>query len=1067
MKPIVLIVLAVMICGCNESPVSDPETTTPEKSASAPGLPPSSISLNNQGVGEMGAFDYGKARATFAELAEMHPDDAVALANLAIATLNRQNPGDEALALEIIDRIETLDSANPVAHYLAGILRFNAGEIARAQEHFSAVVALDPKDAYARYFLGQCQVQQGQLEEALTNFIAASEMDPYLRSAFYGAFLALQRSGDREEARRYLDIYQRLEKNPRSRLAEIKYTKMGPKAMAQPLRHGNTPAAGEREGQPPPWSSRPYTPLVFQSAPLSAVAMDAGGVPLLLIPDTSGLRVLHRDSGEEVTTAITGVRDVLSIAVGDFNNDTTADVYLGRDGEDQLWKVVDGVFMEWPLTLLAETRSASFQVMAIDADHDGDLDVLRRGDGPVLMNNDGDGSFRSLDIGLPEASMLTAADIDADRDLDIVYNGGWLANDRMWDYQSRMRKFDALSLSPADLDSDGLTEICGLSQAHVRCEEFDGNEWSVAVEFPLSAPAVELSLIDWTADGTWEFLVVGSDAWAVFEPSGVRLVQNAGRVLAIGSSLTDDGPVPAIWVGTQSGVEQYRPDASRYIALEFAGRTDVGQSMRSNTSGIGARYVLRTSSQWTAGMAGINGSSPSSAPGPVLIGVTAPIEYLEVDWSDGVFQSELSLVAGAVNIIEETQRQLASCPVLFVLKDGQYQYVSDVLGVGGIGFATGLHTYATPRPRESFLLSPEQVDLTDEGRLSLYFTEPMEESAYLDAVTVQVIDVDSGHELTLDERMATDGKQPSGEPMRIQQLLHPRSLVNQDGEDVGSQARAMDAVAIEPPQPDPRFLGFLSSEHTLILTFDQDLGQLPSPALIMDGWVEYGYSQTSFAAWQADMELSPPSLERWDESADEWVMLRERFGYPAGMPRKSTLLLDPLPPNTHRLRLKTNQQIYFDRLAIAQVASVSPDDRSSELRPRIATLQSIGFPRRIQHPQFRPDYDFSQRTPFWDVNYQTGFYSAYGDLSELLQSADGALAIVGPGDGLKIEFDVGALPAPAAGVDRYYLLSFDGWAKDRDMFTQTGETVNPVPGVRDSRAQALHDGLNTRFQSGR
>ena len=56
--------------------------------------------------------------------------------------------------------------------------------------------------------------------------------DPYLRSAYYGAFQAQQRMGDREAARALIEDYQRLDANPRSRLAEFKYTRMGPKAEA-------------------------------------------------------------------------------------------------------------------------------------------------------------------------------------------------------------------------------------------------------------------------------------------------------------------------------------------------------------------------------------------------------------------------------------------------------------------------------------------------------------------------------------------------------------------------------------------------------------------------------------------------------------------------------------------------------------------------------------------------------------------------------------------------------------------------------------------------------------------
>ena len=57
-------------------------------------------------------------------------------------------------------------------------------------------------------------------------------LDPYLRSAYYGAFQSLQRLDQPQRAASLVDEYQRLENNPRSHLAEFKYTRMGHKGEA-------------------------------------------------------------------------------------------------------------------------------------------------------------------------------------------------------------------------------------------------------------------------------------------------------------------------------------------------------------------------------------------------------------------------------------------------------------------------------------------------------------------------------------------------------------------------------------------------------------------------------------------------------------------------------------------------------------------------------------------------------------------------------------------------------------------------------------------------------------------
>ena len=60
-----------------------------------PELTEQDITDNNRGVALMGYFDYPAARSVFAALVERQPDWTDARVNLAIATLNRQEAGDD------------------------------------------------------------------------------------------------------------------------------------------------------------------------------------------------------------------------------------------------------------------------------------------------------------------------------------------------------------------------------------------------------------------------------------------------------------------------------------------------------------------------------------------------------------------------------------------------------------------------------------------------------------------------------------------------------------------------------------------------------------------------------------------------------------------------------------------------------------------------------------------------------------------------------------------------------------------------------------------------------------
>jgi hypothetical protein len=95
-----------------------------------------------------------------------------------------------------------------------------------------------------------------------------------------------------------------------------------------------------------------------------------------------------------------------------------------------------------------------------------------------------------------------------------------------------------------------------------------------------------------------------------------------------------------------------------------------------------------------------------------------------------------------------------------------------------------------------------------------------------------------------------------------------------------------------------------------------------------------------------------------------------------------------------------------------------------------------------------------------------GHYTAKGPIGDLLAAEDGAVAIFGPGEELHLEF---AAPreAPKAGWTRRFVLETRGWCKDMDLYTQDGDTVEPLPGIRGPAATRLQLRYTTRYQSGR
>jgi hypothetical protein len=392
--------------------------------------------------------------------------------------------------------------------------------------------------------------------------------------------------------------------------------------------------------------------------------------------------------------------------------------------------------------------------------------------------------------------------------------------------------------------------------------------------------------------------------------------------------------------------------------------------------------------------------------------------------------------------------------------------VSDVLGVGGIGMLIEPGAWSVPRPFESYLL-PDSLLQPSGGRYRLKIAQMMEEVAYLDAAELVAYDLPPGWQLTLDERMGTAAPDPTGLPRFYREEIHPERAIDARGRDVTARVREADGSAASPGPLDERFIGLLAGEQLIELVFPRDLDSAPGePLLVIDGWIEYPYAQTVFAAWQAGLHYQPLSVDA-RAPGEPWQVVLDRFGYPAGMPRNMSVPLSGLPAGARELRIRTNQEIYLDRLFVA-LAREDHRIRRHALPLVDARVAKVGFSARQLHPQRRPHYSYATRVPFWDTRHPRGWYTSTGPVLELVQHPDDALAIVGPGEEVHLEFEQG-LAELAPGWTRRIVLNAQGFAKDMDLYTRDGGRVGPLPSaghppeVRD----ALHARYNLRYEAGR
>jgi Flp pilus assembly protein TadD len=1026
---------------------------------------------NNAGVAWLERFDYAKAAASFREALSRQSSLAIARFNLALALLYDGKPKE---AEAEVRAAAAAMRGSPGPDYVLGLIAKAQGRGAAAAQAFARAAQADPQDASAQILLGQARLQQGDAAAAVGSLQAALDLEPYSATAAYNLSIALSRSGRTDESRKMLLRFQSLREHGGTTLG-AGYLEQGRYARGI-VSTGAEPDLIDRAVPNVRFILAPPHPPPLSSPDGSIALLDVDGDGALDIAEAAdrGVR-LWRTRGKHEPMPAPWARLALSFAptvivAGDYNNDGRSDLLVAGAGAVALFRNRGaGAFTNVTAAshLRAVTPDRPLAAAFVDLDHDGDLDVVVAGG---VWRNNADGTFADVTvasgISAGHAVAIVPTDYDERRDVDLL-----IATDT-----SRLALFRNLrdgtfrdvareaglatsgtftTIAAGDFNRDGRADfLIGRSDGpSVLALSSSSAKYRLEAGPAAATNATAAATIDYDNDGLTDLLIVADgrlhllrsvgNSWQDVTDRAMLPVNTRRRAFAIADA--DDDGDDDVFLRTGDSLQMlWNSGGSRNAALRVRLAARV-----SNRSGTGSRIEMRAGSLHVRRET--YAVSPAPAPSDLVLGLggRTAVDAVRVQWPAGIVQAELQPPLAKPLVVTELDRKPSSCPYLFTWNGTRFQFVTDFLGGGEMGYWLAPGVRNEPDPDE-YVRIPADALREKDGRYELRITNELEEVLYLDHLHLEAIAHPAGTDVYPNEGLVSP-PYPSHSLFALRNIRPVEAAVDDQGLGLTAAVSAIDRRFAD---------GFALSNirgyaalHTLTVRFKAEEVRLKADAtradaLLLTGWTDYAFSSDNVAASQRGVHMSPPALQIRDADGCWRTVVRD-IGIPVGRPQTIVVDLRQPPLRGHReFRIVTNMRIYWDRIAVATV-----DSGSNVTRGRIdaasAALTWRGFSAELSpdgREPFAYDYDVVSSQSPWKT--MPGNYTSEGDVSVPLSAVDDRFVVMRPGDEIALAFDARALPPLPPAWTRTFLLYGNGFSKEMDPNSASPDRVDPIPSHR-------------------
>lgn len=790
--------------------------------------------------------------------------------------------------------------------------------------------------------------------------------------------------------------------------------------------------------------------------------------------------VRFKDVSEEVGIRHSGKES--SAIFADYDNDGFLDLYIVKEDGDILYRNTgNGVFEDVTEDAEIGSKKGGNKALFFDLDHDGDLDLFEAGQNSNLVfRNNGDGSFREqagkMGLSGSGANCRDAAfgDFDDDGDIDLIVvndNAGNIlyANQRQGIFKDITEKSGlksnsgSSSVEVGDYNNDGfldlfITSLNGENSGLYRNLGNGSFEPVINTKKMFAAlgqvKAFDAKFFDFDNDGFLDIIIAGESKQN--GGRGLFLYHNegSGKFTDVSNLLPEepksgrqislfdynnDGDLDVLIAGLNGGVFLLRNDGgniNHYVNMKLVGlRTG---SAKNNYFGIGAKVEMRAGDLYQSMVV----TNPNIYFG---LGNLTKVDIIRITWTNGVPQN--IFLPDTDQALIEAQILKGSCPFLYTWNGDEYVFVKDITWRSALGMPLGIMggtvMHAFPDASDDYIKIPGEMLKPENGEYSIQLTSELWETIYMDKIQLVAVDHPDSVDVFVPEQFSPPPF-PGLNILQVNEKHSPISAKDSHGNDVLSFIVEKDDKYISDFKPE-KYQG-ITEIHDLILD-PGELGNTGNLFLFLNGWIFPTDASINVALSQSDkLKVIPPIIQVINKKG-EWETVIDNLGFPMG--KDKTVISDlsgKFLSGDHRIRIRTNMEIYWDLIFFSDGISNAPVS-STVLNPVSADLHYRGFSRSYRKGgRYGPhwfDYSIVDKNKKWrDL---TGNYTRYGDVLPLLTESDNKYIISNAGDETSIKFDAKGLPELKKGWKRDFLIHSVGWVKDGDINTAFGSTVLPLP----------------------